>query len=58
MNSNENAKIEKMIIELTTYIEQLSATLQNGCHDEMCKAKEKYKEVITLAGELDAYFTK
>ena len=52
-NDEKNANIEQMIVKLKAYIDQLNMALQNGCRDEMCKAKKEYKEIISLAGELD-----
>lgn len=45
---NSPDKLEKILYEIKTYLAELDK--------EMQATRENYKEIITLAGEIDAYF--
>lgn len=58
MSTQNNAEIEAMLIALKACIDQLNKALEDHIPEEINKVKAQYEEVIHLAGELDAYFTK
>lgn len=58
MSTQNNAEIEAMLIALKACIDQLNKALEGHIPEEINKAKAQYEEVIHLAGELDAHFTK
>ena len=55
MANENNVQLEQILIEIQAYVEQLNKTLENTTR-EMSQTKEDMEEIITLAGELDAYF--
>lgn len=56
---NEDSEIikEQELDELHKYLEQLK-TLKMNLLKEIDKSKKQCKELVDLAGELDAFFTK
>lgn len=58
MADEHNVQLEQILIEIKAYVDQLNQTLKNSIPKEICKSRESCKEILTLAGELNAYFTK
>lgn len=58
MADENDIQLEQLLIEIKAYFDQLNDTLEEKIPKEMCKTKEKFKEIIALAGELDDCFTK
>jgi len=58
MADENNTQLDKILIEIQAYVEQLNKTLKTSIPKEMDKARDSFEEIIGLAGELDAYFTK
>ena len=55
---SENKQIEQLLIEIKAYVDKLHEKLKVEIPGEIDKNKEEFEEIITLAGELDAYFKK
>ena len=56
--SNDNKDVDAIIKELREYIDRLNAALASELPKENIEVKKQYKDIIDLAGELNAYFTK
>ena len=48
-------QLEQILIEIKAYVEQLNKALKTSTK-EISQTKEDYREIITLAGELNDYF--
>lgn len=58
MADENNVQLEQILIEIQAYVDQLNQNLKTTIPKELCKTKESCEEILTLAGELNAYFAK
>ena len=55
---DKHAEVDKMLVELQKYIDELNKKLISEVPTELRKSRKTYTDIIKIAGELDDYLSK